>query len=110
MSYGQGQTVYDNGEYRVYYCKNMKNRRFMVCNITDHKLHTHRFSRKECIDLCNFAKHKHLPRNSNADYLKSLYRILPKGDFKYKVEQLLNTKADKMKSNQKYYINVQKGR
>ena len=103
------QVMYDNGEYKVIYCHNMKKRRFMAVNKKDIKKHTHRYSCKECIDICNFAKHESLPRGSSADFLLSLYRILPLGKFRDKVERLMNTKANKLKGNQKYYINVQKG-
>lgn len=102
--------VYSNGDYDVYYHKNGRGKRkYRIVNIRDKELHTHRYNKKECIDLINFAKHKKIPRAADIDYLTSLYRILKEGKLKNKVLQLIHVKEDKKKGNQNHFINIQKG-
>ena len=71
----------------------------------DRKLHTHMRSKKEAIDLVNFAKHGHIPTGSKLDYLISLRRIVTDQEMINELECLINIKRNR---NQRYF-NSQKG-
>lgn len=105
------RVIYNNGEFEVKHHKNYRgSRKYRIVNIKHPDLHTHRYSKKESIDLCNFAKHNNIPRDSEMDYLESLSRILHEDNpLKWKVDKLIHTKKDKKEGNQRHYINIQRG-
>lgn len=103
---GNKRVVYSNGNYEVYFHKNFRgSRKFRIINTRNKNLHTHRNTKKESIDLANFAKHRNIPRDASIDYLTSLYRIAEPGRYRREVKHLIEVKIDKKRGNKNVYIN-----
>lgn len=104
-----GEILYQAGEYILKRQAHPKHRPFKVVNLKGSDNHTHLRTEKEGRDLINFAIHRNIPSGSSIDYLASMERVVINKKLKEEIRQLIETKVDKKKGNQKHYINVNKG-
>ena len=75
---------------------------------SDYKVHSHLRSKKEAIDLANYAKYNKIPQSAKIDYLISLSRLVRDPDTTAKLEELIEIKKNRKSSHK--YINVNKGK
>lgn len=98
------EIVYSNGDYIIVRTRYPVGRQYRVMT-KDRKLHTHMRTKKEAIDLSNFAKHKKIPSGSKVDFLISLKRVSTDKVMIDKLEGLIEIKL----SRKQIYYNSQKG-